>query len=255
MEFMDKVVLITGATGGIGSAVTRLFAENGAKLALVSTSEAAAEKMAVGLGFKQDNYLAIAADVSKEEDVKKYVDATLVKFGRIDVFFNNAGVEGKVQSIVDTTADNLAHVLGVNLYGVYYGLKHVLKVMLEQQSGSVINTASVAGLKGFPGLAPYVASKHAVVGITRSAALEVVGKGVRINAICPAPVDTRMMRSIEEALAENPADARKIFEEAVPMGRYATSQEIAELAYFLASAKSSYITGGIYPIDGGTMAK
>jgi NAD(P)-dependent dehydrogenase (short-subunit alcohol dehydrogenase family) len=179
----------------------------------------------------------------------------LAKFGRIDVFFNNAGVEGKVQSIVDTTADNLDHVLGVNLYGVYYGLKYVLKVMIEQLSGSVINVASVAGLKGFPNLAPYVASKHAVLGITRSAALEVVGKGVRVNAICPAPVDTRMMRSIEEAMSEDPAAVRKIFEESIPMGRYATAQEIAELVYFLASTKSSYITGGIYPIDGGTMAK
>lgn len=255
MEFMDKVVLITGATGGIGSAVTRLFAENGAKLALVSTNDAAAEKLAVGFGLQKNNYLAIAANVSKEEDVKNYVDATLAKFGRIDVFFNNAGVEGKAQSIVDTTADNLDHVLGVNLYGVYYGLKYVLKVMIEQLSGSVINVASVAGLKGLPNLAPYVASKHAVLGITRSAALEVVGKGVRVNAICPAPVDTRMMRSIEEAMSEDPAAVRKIFEESIPMGRYATAQEIAELAYFLASTKSSYITGGIYPIDGGTMAK
>ena len=255
MEFMDKVVLITGATGGIGSAVSKLFAANGAKLALVSTNNAAAEKMAVQLGLRKDNYLAVAADVSKEADVKNYVDATFAKFGRIDVFFNNAGVEGKVQSIVETTADNLDHVLGVNLYGVYFGLKYVLRVMIEQLSGSVINVASIAGLKGFPNLAPYVASKHAVLGITRSAALEVVGKGVRVNAICPAPVDTRMMRSIEEALAEDPAAARKMFEETVPMGRYATAQEIAELVYFLASAKSSYITGGVYPIDGGTMAK
>ena len=255
MEFMDKVVLITGATGGIGNAVTGLFAKSGAKLALVSTNDAAAEKMAVGLGLMKENYLAIRANVSNEEDVKNYVDATMAKFGRIDVFFNNAGVEGKVQSIVETTADNLEHVLGVNLFGVYYGLKYVLKVMIEQQCGSVINTASIAGLKGFPNLAPYVASKHAVLGITRSAALEVVGKGVRVNAICPAPVDTRMMRSIEAAMSENPADVRKMFEETIPMGRYATSQEIAELVYFLASSKSSYITGASYPVDGGTMAK
>ncbi|MDW7650199.1 MAG: SDR family oxidoreductase [Bacillota bacterium] len=252
MEFAGKVVVITGGSGGIGSATAKIFAENGAKLVLIGTSTDKTERTAKELGLKVDDYLALAADVSKEEDVRAYVKATMDKFGRIDVFFNNAGIEGEIGQITETPDDLLQKVLGVNLRGVYYGLKHVLQVMTEQKSGSIINTASQAGLRGFPGLAPYVASKHAVVGLTRTAALEVAGDNVRVNAVCPAPVDTRMMESIEKEMGEG---SRKEFEEAVPMKRYGTPEEIGHLVYFLASDKASFITGGIYPIDGGSTAK
>lgn len=188
----------------------------------------------------------------KEEDVKAYVDATMDKFGRIDVFFNNAGVEGNIAKTADITSDNMEKIYGVNLLGVHYGLKHVLNVMLKQKSGSIINTASLAGLRGFSGLGAYVASKHAVVGLTRTAALEVAEEGIRINAVCPAPVETRMMEAIEKEIGEG---ARESFEKGVPMKRYAKPEEIGQLVYFLASDKASFITGGIYTVDGGQSAK
>lgn len=253
MDFTGKVVLITGATGGIGSAAAGLFAQNGAIMALHSTKKQSAEALAEKLGLKGNSHIALEADVAKEEDVRNSVEAVIAKFGRIDVLFNNAGVEGKMQPIPATTADNLDKVFQVNVYGVYYFLKYVLPVMMSQKSGSVINTASVAGLQGFPGMAPYVASKHAVLGITRTAALEAVAAGVRVNAVCPAPVDTRMMRAIE-AVTGDPAAARKGFESIVPMGRYADPAEIAQLVYFLASDKSSFITGATYLADGGMTA-
>jgi len=253
MDFTNKVVLITGATGGIGSATAKLFAENGARLALQSTRKQSAVALAEKLQLPEERFIALEADVAQEADVKNYVGAVMQKFGRIDAFFNNAGVEGKIQPIHETTADNLEKVFGVNVYGVYYGLKHVLPVMLAQKSGSIINTASVAGLTGFPGMAPYVASKHAVIGLTRTAALEAATSGVRVNAICPAPVNTRMMRSIEAA-SGNPEEVRKNFESIVPLSRYAEPAEIAQLVYFLASERASFITGGTYLIDGGMTA-
>ena len=252
MEFTGKVVVITGGSGGIGSAAAKIFAENGAKLVLVGTSTEKTEQKARDLGLKEGDYLALAADVSKENDVKAYVDASMERFGRIDVFFNNAGVEGSVANTADITSDDMEKVYAVNLMGVHYGLKHVLKVMLKQKSGSIINTASLAGLRGFPGMGAYVASKHAVVGLTRSAALEVALDGIRVNAVCPAPVETRMMESIEKVFGEG---ARENFEKGVPMNRYANPEEIGQLVYFLASDKASFITGGIYPIDGGQSAK
>lgn len=253
MEFTGKVVLITGATGGIGSAAAELFAKNGALLALHSTKKQSAEALADRLGLRESGYIALEADVAKEKEVSDYVKAVVDKFGRIDVLFNNAGVEGKMQPIHATTSDNLDRVFGVNIYGVYYGLKYVLPVMMSQKSGSVINTASIAGLQGFPGGGPYAASKHAVLGITRTAALEAIAAGVRVNAICPGPVDTRMVKAIEDA-SGNPDATRKSLQNLVPMGRYADPQEIAQLVYFLASDKSSFITGGTYPVDGGVTA-
>ncbi len=252
MEFAGKVVLITGGSGGIGSAAAKIFAENGARLVLVGTSKEKTEVKAKELGLKDGEYLALVADVSREEDVKAYVEATVEKFGRIDVFFNNAGLEGSVARTAEITSENMQKVYGVNLMGVHYGLKHVLKVMLKQKNGSIINTASLAGLRGFPGMGAYVASKHAVVGLTRSAALEVALEGIRVNAVCPAPVETRMMESIEKVFGEG---ARESFEKGVPMNRYAKPEEIAQLVYFLASDKASFITGGIYTIDGGQSAK
>jgi NAD(P)-dependent dehydrogenase (short-subunit alcohol dehydrogenase family) len=252
VEFTGKVVVITGGSGGIGSAAAKIFAENGAKLVLVGTSTEKTEQKARDLGLKDGDYLALAADVSKENDVKAYVDASVERFGRIDVFFNNAGVEGSVANTADITSDDMEKVYAVNLMGVHYGLKHVLKVMLKQKSGSIINTASLAGLRGFPGMGAYVASKHAVVGLTRAAALEVALDGIRINAVCPAPVETRMMESLEKGFGEG---AREIFEKGVPMNRYANPEEIGQLVYFLASDKASFITGGIYTIDGGQSAK
>lgn len=256
MEFKEKVVLITGASGGIGKATVKLFAQEGAKLVLVGTSKDKLETVAKDLNLEEENYIIIPTNVAKEAEVAKYVEETVNRFGTIDVFFNNAGIEGKFQMISETTDDNLDEVLDINLKGVYYGLKYVMPVMMEKNKGSIINTASVAGFIGSPGMAPYVASKHAVLGITKTAALECAGTGVRVNAICPAPVNTRMMRSIEATInPDSPEDAKKLFAQMVPINRYAEPEEIAQLVLFLASDKSSYITGASYRIDGGMSAK
>lgn len=255
MSFREKVVVITGAAGGIGKATAKLFAAEQAKLVLIDLDEQSLKNAVSELELNAGDYLTVSADVTKEDQVQNYVEKSLSQFGKIDVFFNNAGIEGKFALITDQEGANLDNVLAVNIKGVFYGLKHVLKVMTGQKSGAVVNTASVAGLRGSPGLSPYVASKHAVIGLTKTAALECAGTGVRVNAVCPAPVNTRMMRSIEEGAAPGQAEeAQKQYAEAVPVKRYAESDEIGQLVLFLASDKASYITGSYYTVDGGMTA-
>lgn len=252
--FNDKVVLITGAAGGIGSETARLFHERGAKLALVDKDLDKLKKMVTDLSLQRS--IAIQADVSNESDVESYVKRTIDEYGKIDVFFNNAGIEGKFGYIQDLDASVLDQVLDVNVKGVFYGLKHVLRIMTKQKFGSIINTSSVAGLFGSPGLGAYSASKHAVIGLTKTAALEVVDSGVRVNVICPCPVDTEMIRSIDAMRTpEDPKISRSTYEKRIPMKRYAHPKEIGELVLFLASDQASYITGACYRIDGGMAAK
>lgn len=256
MDLKDKVAIITGGSGGIGVATAKLFAEEGAKVVLVDLNAQALDEAAKELQLDPNQYLLVAADVSKEENVANYVKQTMDKFGRIDVLFNNAGIEGKSAPIAEQTAENLDNVLNVNIKGVFFGMKHVLPIMIEQKTGSIINTSSIAGWIGFPGISPYVASKHAVIGLTKNAALEYAQTGVRINAISPAPIETRMMRSVEAG--QNPEKAeemRKAYTEAIPMKRYGEPEEVAELALFLASDRSSYITGTTILIDGGYVAQ
>lgn len=255
MELKDKVAIVTGAAGGIGKATAKLFADEGAKVVLVDLKREALEEAAKELELTPEQHLLVEADVSSEDDVANYVKETKAKFGRIDVFFNNAGIEGKVYHIVDQPAENIDAVLNVNVKGVFYGLKYVMREMIEQKSGSIINTSSVGGWIGSPGMAPYVASKHAIIGITKSAALEVADMGIRVNAVSPGPIETRMMRSIEEGQAPGQAQAAKeAVKASVPMKRYGTPEEVAQLVLFLASDRSSYVTGAAYLIDGGQIA-
>jgi 3-hydroxybutyrate dehydrogenase len=253
MEFQGKVVLITGAAGGIGKETARLFARNGAHLALIDLDQKALD--AVASELELEDYLAIAADVSKEDQVVHFVQATREKYGKIDVFFNNAGIEGKLAPITEITAENFDNVMNVNVKGVFYGLKHVMAVMMEQRSGSIVNTASVAGLKGAAGLSPYVASKHAVIGLTKTAALESAGMGVRVNVVCPSPIQTRMITALEAFYS--PGDMEKgkeLLEQSIPMKRYGMPSEVAELVLFLSSDRASFITGSEYRVDGGSRA-
>ena len=248
MEFKDKVVLITGAAGGIGIAAAKKFAAEGAKLALVDLKMDALKKAAADL----DGALLLTANVAEEAEVKAFVDATVEKYGRIDVFVNNAGINGEFKNIEDQTVENYTNVLNINVLGVAMGLKHVVAQMKAQESGAIVNTASNGGLLGAPGMSAYVASKHAVIGINKSVALETAPYNIRVNAVCPSGVDTQMMRSIEErATASGVEDARKTFESSVPLGRYAEADEIADLMLFLASDRASFITGAYYRIDGG----
>lgn len=255
MLLKDQVVLITGAAGGIGAAAAKACKKEGARLALVDLKMEDLEKVAKEHGL--EDALLLEADVTKEEQVKRYVDQTVEKFGRIDVFINNAGVNGKAANITEQTDENLRFVMDVNFFGAYYGLKYVLRVMEKQKSGSVINTASNGGWLGSPGMSVYVSSKHAIVGLTKSAALETAKYGVRVNAVAPGATDTNMMRRIEANVSggeDKAEEAKKAFASAVPFGRYATVEEIADLMVFLASDKSRFIHGTVVRIDGGMSA-
>lgn len=250
MKLKDKVALITGGAGEIGKVTAKLFLEEGAKVVLVDLSKDALDETKEELEPIGEVH-TIQADVTKEPDVANYVEQTVEKYGKIDVFFNNAGIEGKVAPIIEQSVENLDNVLSVNIKGVFLGLKHVLRVMKNQGYGSVINTSSVSGLHGSPHISPYITSKHALVGLTKAAALEMARNNVRVNSIHPSPVDTRMMRSLEEGLqTEQESIARTI-----PLGRYAESSDIAKLVLFLASDDSEFITGSQYRVDGGMGAK
>ncbi|MCU9612402.1 SDR family oxidoreductase [Caldibacillus lycopersici] len=250
-----KVAVITGGAGGIGKETAALFLKEGARVVLVDLFEDSLQKTKTEL-HTYGEVLTVQADVSKEADVKNYVKTTVDHFGKIDVFFNNAGIEGKVAPIVEQTVEDFDKVIAVNVRGVFLGLKHVLNVMNSQGYGSIINTSSVAGLHGSEGVSPYVASKHAVVGLTKSAALEAAHANVRVNSIHPSPVNTRMMRSLEAGF--NPEDAEAVKEElakSLPLGRYGEPSDIAKLVLFLASDDSEFITGAQYRVDGGQGAK
>ncbi|MCC8360687.1 SDR family NAD(P)-dependent oxidoreductase [Salinimicrobium sediminilitoris] len=251
-KLKDKVCVVTGAAGGIGKATAELFLSHGAKVMLVDLTED--DLRNVTQSMNKERTATFAADVSKLADNKAITEATLSKFGRIDIAFLNAGIEGKFFPISQYPEDVFDRVIAVNLKGVWLGCQQLIPKM--SQGGSVIITSSVAGLKGFAHLGAYVASKHAVVGIMKTAALEFADKGIRVNSIHPGPVNNRMMHSIEEQIhPEQPADSRKDFEANIPFVRYAENSEIADLALFLASDDSKYMTGTTQVIDGGMIIK
>src|SRR3954447_9622479 len=255
MDFTGKIALVTGGGNGIGRAASVAFARYGAKVAVVDRDSAGATATTGIIAQNGREALAVTADVTKSADVKAYVKATLEKFGRIDCFFNNAGIEGKVTPTAEYDEAVFDQVIGVNVKGVFLGLRHVLPEMIGQGSGAVVNTASVAGLVGTPGMPAYVASKHAVIGLTKTAAGEVARQGIRVNAVCPGPVDTRMIHALEEQLAPgNAASVEERYKTAIPSGRYTTPEEIANMVLFLCSDLASNTTGGQFVVDGGRTA-
>lgn len=248
----NKIAIITGGSGSIGKITAELFLEEGAKVMLVDLSEKALQEAAYELNSDHIRY--VVADVSNAAEVEHYVRETVKLLGKIDVFFNNAGIEGVVKPIENYPEDIFDKIMSVNVKGVWLGNKYVLPQMNE--GGSIIMTSSVAGVMGFAGLSAYVTSKHAVVGIMRSTALEAASQKIRVNTVHPSPVNNRMMRSIEESSAPGHAEeVKKQFETAIPLGRYAEPIEIAKLILFLASDDSQFITGTTQIIDGGMCAK
>ena len=255
MDFSGKVALVTGGGNGIGRAACVAFAKQGAKVVAVDRDGAAAEATAGIIRQSGGDALAVTADVTKSADVKAYVKAAIDEYGRIDCFFNNAGIEGKVSPIAEYDEAVFDAVIGVNVKGVFLGLRYELPEMIRQGGGAIVNTASVAGLVGTPGMPAYVASKHAVIGLTKTASGEVARDGVRVNAVCPGPVDTRMIHSLENQLMPNdPAKVEAAYKAALPTGRYSTVEEIANLVLFLCSDLASNITGAQYVADGGRTA-
>lgn len=256
MRFKDKVVIVTGAAGGIGGQTAKAFYDEGAKVVLVDLSEQGLKETAKRFNLDEDRTMLITCDVSKEDQVINYVNKTVEKFGRIDVFFNNAGVESKVAKIAENTSENFEKVMNININGTFYGLKHVLEVMRKQKSGSIVNTSSCAGVRGMPELSTYATSKFAITGMVRSAALEMASENIRINAVLPAYINTKMMRNIECGCGgdENQQATYKEFCKAVPMQRYGEADEVAKAVLFLASDDASFITGALLPVDGGFIA-
>lgn len=250
-DLADKVVLITGGASGLGAAAAQAFLAEGCKVAIVDISAEALSQTAADCKVGTDRLITVVADVSKEEDVKSYVERTIEAFGTIDVFFNNAGIEGKVAPIVEQSVEDFDRVMAINVRGCWLGLKYVLPIMYAKKSGSVINTSSVGGLVAGPmPISPYVASKFAIHGLTRIVANEAAPYQVRVNSVHPSPANTRMMRSLESGSG---APQEKIAR-SIPLGRYAEADDIANMVLFLASEKSSFVTGSQFRVDGGMLS-
>ncbi|WP_150268329.1 SDR family NAD(P)-dependent oxidoreductase [Paenibacillus tepidiphilus] len=249
-----KTAVITGAAGGIGKELARRLAERKLNLVLVDLNKEAVLKVIAELGLDDSNALAVAADVSKEEDVQNYVNQAVEKFGTIDYFANNAGIEGPTATIDEMAVKALDQVYNVNVRGVFLGLHYVIPVMKKQKSGAILNTSSLAGLMGAPGMSPYIMSKHAVIGLTRVAANELAPLGIRVNAVLPGTINTQMMRKIENNFGDA-AEYKKANEAATPMGRYGEPEEVAAVMNFLLSEEASFVTASLYTVDGGMVGQ
>ena len=249
-----KVAIVTGATGGIGEATAKLFLAEGASVMLVGRS---AEKLkATRERLETENNLAdFVADAADEEATAAAVAATIEAFGGVDILMANAGTEGNFAPIESLTIDEFESVLRTNVIGVWLSMKYCVEPMKKRGSGSIIAVSSIAGMIGSPTMAPYIASKHAVFGLVKTAALELATFGIRVNAIGPGPIDNRMIRSLESQFnPEDTAAAHDFILSKIPMQRYGTNEEVANLALFLAGDESTFCTGGIHMIDGGFIA-
>ena len=249
-----KVAIITGATGGIGEATAKLFLHEGASVMLVARSAAKLKETCGRLG--DTKHLAhFVADATDEAATEAAVAATVKAFGGVDILLANAGTEGAVKPIEAQSMADFEEVLRTNVIGVWLAMKYCVEPMKARGGGSMIALSSIAGVIGSPGLAPYIASKHAVYGLVKTVALELGASKIRVNAIGPGPIDNRMIRSIEtQASSEDPDAVRAYFTTLIPLQRYGTNEEVAQLALFLASDDASYCTGGIHMIDGGFTA-
>jgi NAD(P)-dependent dehydrogenase (short-subunit alcohol dehydrogenase family) len=250
----DKVIIITGAAMGLGYAAAQELASKGANLVLVDYNEKGLENAKSGIAkeFPDVKTLNVVADVSNEEAVKNYVDATVKTFGRIDGFYNNAGIEGRQASITEYDVNVFKKVIDINLMGVYYGLRYVIPVMQKQKFGRIVNVASVGGIRGVLNQTPYVASKHAVSGMTKNAALEYGRDGILTNAIAPGAILTPMVaEAFKQVNPQDPKAAETEYAQRNPTKRLGQPHEVAKLVVFLLSEDNGYISGQTIAIDGG----
>ncbi|GGJ18342.1 SDR family NAD(P)-dependent oxidoreductase [Paenibacillus hunanensis] len=247
----NKVAIITGGASGLGLATALKLAEAGVNSTIVDISEQAGLAAVAQLEAKGVKALFVRADVSKAEDVKRYVDETVATFGKIDMFFNNAGISGPGTKFADNTIEQIEQVIGINLLGGLYGLKYVLEVMLQNGGGAIVNTSSTAGLVGQATVGSYSATKHGLIGITKTIAVEYAAQNIRINAIAPGTTETPMVKQYRQ---DNPETFQAV-EAAIPQRRLGQPEEIADLVAFLLSERASYINGVVVPIDGGFTAQ
>ena len=245
----DQVVLITGALTGIGRATAAMFAQQGAQVVVSGRRDKQGQELVAELRALGAEAEFVRTDVRVEEDVRNLVDQTVKRFGRLDIAVNNAGTEGPRGLVTEQTAERYAATFDTNVLGVLLSMKHELRVMLPQDSGSIVNVSSAYGSVGAAGASVYVASKHAVEGLTKSAALEVAGTGVRVNVVAPGTTDTGMLTRFT-----NTDENKAALVSTVPVKRLATPEEIAHVIVFVASANASYMTGASIPVDGGMLA-
>ena len=246
-----KVAIITGGAGGIGKAAANVFISEGAEVIIMDLDEDSLIKTCEEIGSNRISYFA--GDVTKPDDNNSVVELAKERYGGLDIFLANAGVAGDITTIEEYDEDQFDHVMAVNAKGPFLGLQSAIPAMKLRGGGSFIITSSTAGVMGTPSIAPYGMSKHAVIGLMKSAAKECASMNIRVNTVNPAPVETDMMRLLEEGMtSEDKKDVKGDIESSITLGRYAQPEEIAKLMLFLASEDSSFITGSVYMADGGS---
>ncbi len=250
-QFAGKVALVTGGNAGIGRAASIEFAKQGAKVVVSGRREKEGREVIAEIKAFGGDALFVKTDVSKASDVKAMIDQTLATFGRLDFAFNNAGVEQLVTPLSNQSEDSYDQIMDINVKGVWLSLKHEIPAMLKTGGGAIVNNSSVAGLVGYAGVPVYVASKHAVNGLTKSVALEYARQNVRVNAVAPGTIETRMYHDF---VAGSP-EAKQILESATPVGRVGQPEDIASIVIWLCSTGASFTTGQIFAVDGGYTAQ
>jgi len=250
-----KVALVTGSGAGIGRSAALKFAEEGAKVVVSDVNVESGNETVALVKQRGGDAIFVRADVAKAADVEALVASVVRTYGRLDCACNNAGIEGKIISLAEQCEDDFDRVMSVNAKGVFLCLKHEIARMLKNGGGAIVNLASVAGLIGFPGLGPYVASKHAINGLTKNAALEYSRHGIRVNSICPGGVETRMLDSLVSQASGGKVGTRAMMDPLHPIGRIGMPNEVAELIVWLCSSRASFVTGANIPIDGGYVAQ
>ena len=252
-KLKGKVAIITGGASGIGRVTAEFFLNDGADVLIFDNNKADLENTVKEINSKKLNHFV--GDVSILEDNLKAVELAKEKFGGLDIFVANAGIEGDVKNLEDYDIEKFDQVMSVNVKGPFLGLKASIPALTNRGGGSFIITSSIAGLSGAPQIGAYATSKHAVIGLMKSAAKECADKNIRVNTVNPSPVETRMMRSLEEGLMPGESEqAKDLMESNIPLGRYGKPEDVAKVMLFLASDDSSFVTGSVYTVDGGSTA-